>query len=91
MVAAGKVLPTVEGMDMKHVSLPPDADTYRAAEPGSIFVEFDVIDAQISPGGNEGWVIIFGPNSTLSRLAAQRGLAVTALPRVENIIIRETR
>ncbi len=90
MAAAGRVLPTVEGMDMKPVTAPPAPNAFRAAVRGSGFVEFDVIDAQTSPGGRANWLIIYGPKSALGRLAAGRGLTVEELPRVQNVVITET-
>jgi hypothetical protein len=53
-------------------------------------VEFDVVDAQVSPGGKLGWLIIYGPNSAIGRLAAKKGMTVASLPRVENVVITET-
>ena len=90
MARAGCVQPTLKGLDMKHVTAPPDPKAFRAAGAGSLFVEFDVVDAQVSPGGSPGWLIIYGPNSTLGRLDTRKGLAVAALPHVENIAITET-
>ena len=54
MAATGRMLPTVKGMEMKHVTAPPDPNAFRAAVPGSVFAEFDMIDAQVSRGGNAG-------------------------------------
>jgi len=90
MAAAGRMLPTVGGLDMKHVTAPPDPDAFRAATRGSVFVEFDMIDAETSPGGRIDWLIIYGPKSALGRLAAMRGLTVADLPRVQNVVIMET-
>lgn len=90
MAAAGRVQPTVAGLDMKHVTAPPDSNAFRAAVRGSVFVEFDVIDAETSPGGRAGWLIIYGPKSAPGRLAAGRGLTVAELPRVQNVMITET-
>ncbi len=86
----GRMQPTLKGMDMKHVTAPPDSDAFRAAAVGSVFVEFDMVDAQVSPGGNAAWLIVYGPNSVQGRLAAKRGIAVAELPRVENMTITET-
>ena len=90
MAAAGRMQPTVKGMEMKHVTVPPDPDAYRAAVAGSVFAEFDMIDAQVSRGGNAAWLIVYGPNSVLGRLAKQRGQSVAELPRIENLTITET-
>lgn len=70
MAAEGRVQPDLYGKDLKHATMLPDSGAYRAAEAGSVFVEFDVSDAQIAPSGRAGWVIIFGPNSPRGMLAA---------------------
>jgi hypothetical protein len=90
MVAAGRVQPTAAGLDMKHVTAPPDPDAFRAAPSGSVFAEFDVVDAQVAPGGHPSWLILYGANSTLGRLAARRGLPAAALPRAANVVVTET-
>lgn len=90
MTRTERVQPTLKGLDMKHVTVPPDPKAFRAAGAGSLFVEFDVVDAHVSPGGSPGWLVIYGPNSTLGRLDTRKGLTVAALPRVENIAIMET-
>ena len=51
MAAAGRVQPNLDGREMKHITAPPDPDSFRAATPGSVFVEFDVDDAQMTLGG----------------------------------------
>lgn len=85
----GRVLPTTAGQDMKHATAPPDPKAFRAAARGSVLVEFDVIDAQTSPGGRAGWLVIYGPKSALGRLAIGRGLTVAGLPRIQNVVITE--
>lgn len=90
MVAVGRVQPTLDGRDMKHVTAPPAPDEFRAADPGSVFVEFDVDDAQVLRGGREGWFIIYGPNSIHGRNALRKGEIVAELPVVQNIVITET-
>ena len=89
MVATGQVQPTLDGRDMKHVTSPPAPDDFRAANPGSMFVEFDVDDAQMLPGGREGWFILYGPNSVHGRNAARKGLTVTELSAAQNIVVME--
>ena len=89
MVATGRMQPTVKGLDMKHVTIPPDSNAYRATVTGSVFVEFDIIDAQTMPGGNPAGLIVYGPRSVHGRLAINRGLSVAELSRVENIVIME--
>jgi hypothetical protein len=88
MVAEGRVQPTLEGLEAKSVTVPPDPDAFRAARPGSVFVEFDVPAEQLARGGTSRWGIVFGPNSLYGRLAASRGKPVSALPEVINIILR---
>jgi hypothetical protein len=89
MVTTGQIQPTVTGLEMKHVTAPPDSSAFSSAPAGSVFVEFDIVDAQVSPGGNAAWLIVYGPNSIQGRLVARRGLAVAGLPRVENVMITE--
>lgn len=87
MAAEGRVQPDLYGKDLKHATLPPDAGAYRAAETGSVFVEFDVSDAQIAPGGRDGWAIIFGPNSPRGILEARRGRPLGGMPAAGNITV----
>lgn len=91
MVAAGRVQPTLDGRDMKHVTSPPAPNDFRAADPGSVFVEFDVDDAQMLPGGRAGWFILYGPNSVHGRNALRKDETVTALSVALNIAITETK
>lgn len=90
MVAAGRVQPTLDGREMKHVTAPPDSGSFRAADPGSVFAEFDVDDAQVVTGGRAGWYIICGPNCIHGRKALQNGIIVTQMPVVQNIVMRRT-
>ena len=90
MVAAGQVQPATDGREMKHVTAPPDPNGFRAADPGSVFAEFDVDDAQVVTGGRAGWYIIYGPNCIHGRKALQKGIIVTQLPAVQNIVITRT-
>lgn len=64
MAATGRVQPAIAGTDMKHVTAPPDPNAYSAAQKGSLLVEFGIIEAQTTPGGKTGWLIVFGSNST---------------------------
>jgi len=91
MVAAGRVKPNLDGREMKHVTAPPDPDSFRAAGPGSVFVEFDVDDAQMTSGGRQGWHILYGPNSVHGRNALRQGKLVAELPAVQNVVITETK
>ena len=88
MMATGRVQPRLSmGQDAAHVTLPPDPDAYRAAPIGSVFVEFDVDDAQMTSGGTAGWTIIYGPNSIYGTVAARRGNPLTGMPPATNLII----
>ncbi len=89
MVATGQMQPALDRREMKHVTAPPDRSSFRAADAGSIFIEFDVVDAQMAPGGKQGWYIVYGPNSFHGRNAISKGRTVAALPDVQNAIIME--
>lgn len=90
MVATGRVQPNrVTGKDMMHVTLPPDPAAFANPPKDSVFVEFDVEDAQMAPGGRAGWAIVFGPNSIQGILAARHGTPLTAMPTATNIVLRE--
>jgi hypothetical protein len=91
MVAEGKVQPTLTGLDAKSVTSPSDPDAYRAAAPGSLFVEFDLSGSQLASGGTAAWFIVFGPNSIFGRLAAKRGVPLDGMPEARNIVIRLTK
>jgi RHS repeat-associated protein len=88
MVTSGRVQPTLTGLELKSVSQPPNPASYSAANPGSIFVEFDVPTAQLTQGGTSLWQTIFGPNSIHGRLATKRGSNLPpGMPEVKNISI----
>ena len=91
MVKAGRMQPTLDGRETKHVTVPPDRSSFRAAEAGSVFVEFDTVDAQTAPGGKQGWYIIYGPSSFHGRNAIRKGRTVAALPDVQNVVIMESK
>ena len=91
MAAAGRVQPNLDGREMKHVTAPPDPDSFRAAEAGSVFVEFDVDDGQMTVGGRQDWYILYGPNSVHGRNALRNGKPVAELPAVQNVVITETK
>ena len=91
MVKAGRLQPTLDGREMKHVTVPPNSDGFRAADPGSVFAEFDIDDAQRATGGRQGWLIFYGPNCIHGRQALQRGMRVTEMPTVQNIVITRTK
>ncbi len=91
MVQAGRLLPTLRGEDMKHVTLPPSSQEFRSAPKGRVFAEFDIIDAYTSPGGKAGWLIVYGANSFLGQIALRGGLPHVELPRVLNVVITKTK
>lgn len=76
MVATGRVQPTTDGREMKHVTAPRDPNSFRAADPGSVFAGFDVDDAQVVTGGRAGWYIVYGPNCIHGRKALHKGMIV---------------
>jgi len=67
------------------VTVPPEPESFRAAKPGSVFAEFDVPEAQLKPGGDSGWGLVFGPNSNWGIIMARRGTPVDAMPEATNI------
>ncbi len=88
MAATGRVQPRLStGQDAAHVTRPPDPNAYRAAPVGSMFVEFDVDDVQMTAGGTAGWAIIYGPNSLYGIMAARRGKPLAAMPAATNLVI----
>lgn len=91
VVTTGRMQPTLDGRELKHVTAPPDRSSFRAADAGSIFVEFDMVDAQVAPGGKQGWFIVYGPYSFHGRNALRNGRTVATLPDVQNVVIREAK
>ncbi|KDE70481.1 hypothetical protein FUSO7_10625 [Fusobacterium necrophorum BFTR-2] len=66
-----------------------DINAFKAAKKGSIYVEFDVKTKVISPGGNENWEIISGPNSIRNRYYKQKGLpTIDEIPDAYNIEVK---
>jgi hypothetical protein len=65
-----------------NVASPAAPEAYmRQAASGSRYVEFDVPEDSLSPGGKAGWVTIRGPNSFWAR----GGLALPEMPPALNI------
>lgn len=91
MAATGRLQPTLKGTDMKHVTLPSDRNAFRSTVSGSLFAEFDMVDAQTMPGGNSAWLIVYGPRSIHGKLALKKGLSVAELPYVKNLRIIEVK
>ncbi|MCG6842218.1 hypothetical protein [Fusobacterium nucleatum] len=87
MLATGKV--QMSQADITHVANPADINAFKGAKKGSIYVEFDVKTKVISPGGNENWGIISGPNSIRNRFYKQKGLStIDEIPDAYNIEIK---
>ena len=87
MVSTGKVQMSANGMT--HVSNPADINAFaKQAKKGSVYVEFDVPSASVSPGGKDSWGIINGPGSPKDRLYIRNGLpGITEMPNATNIVI----
>ncbi len=75
MVETGKV--QMSQNNMTHVANPADKNSFKAAEQGSLYVEFDVSNNYLSQGGQEGWGIIYFPGSIQDRLNQLKGLPPT--------------
>ena len=87
MLATGKV--QMSQADITHVANPADINAFKGAKKGSVYVEFDVKTKVISPGGNENWGIISGPNSIRNRFYKQKGLStIEEIPDAYNIEIK---
>jgi hypothetical protein len=84
MLNSGLVQPGRTGVI--NVARPADVESYmRQAAPGTRYVEFDVPESSLVPGGREGWATIPGPDSIYSRLNARRGLPPYEFPLALNI------
>ena len=87
MLATGKV--QMSQADITHMANPADINAFKGAKKGSVYVEFDVKTKVISPGGNENWGIISGPNSIRNRFYKQKGLStIDEIPDAYNIEIK---
>jgi hypothetical protein len=65
-----------------NVASPADSAAYmRQAASGTRYVEFNVPEDSLSPGGKAGWATIRGPNSFWAR----GGLALPEMPPALNI------
>ena len=73
-----------------HVANPAEINAFSKQAPkGFVYVEFDVPNDTIFPGGRDGWGIIAGPGSLYDRLAIKKGLpAITEMPQAINIEIK---
>ncbi len=67
-----------------HVAFPNDINAFKAANPGSVYVEFDVPGSSVKPT-QPGWGKIVGSNSLEGRLAAKKGQPVPQMPAAQNI------
>lgn len=86
MLKSGKV--QMSQGNMTHVTIPANPAAFKAAKPGSIFVEFDVPLNSVVPGGKQGWGIIPGEGSIYDKLSIQKGLKGFSMPPATNIIKR---
>jgi hypothetical protein len=73
--------------NMTHITNPANPDAFKAAKPGSIYVEFDVPASSVVPGGKEGWGIIPGSGSIYDKLNIRKGLPGYKMPKATNIQI----
>ncbi|GAA1717087.1 TreTu family toxin [Fodinicola feengrottensis] len=71
--------------DRTFVVYPASPNAYVSARPGSVYVEFDVPQSLLSPGGRPGDYKLSGPGSLDGRLAARKGLPLPQLPAAVNI------
>ena len=86
MVETGRVQES--GGHITHVTNPANPNSYQAAHPGSLYVEFDVPSNTLLQGGNEDWNIINGPGSLGDKLAQSKGSPpITKMPNANNITI----
>ena len=84
MVDTGMVQPGQSGAIS--VASPTNPRAYlRQAVPGSLYVEFDVPEGSLIPGGAKGWATIPGPDTVFTRYNIQRGLAPYDFPSAQNI------
>lgn len=59
---------------------------FRQAQPGSIYVEFDVPTSSLSQT-KDVWAKILGPSTPEARLRQRKGLTVPEMPYAKNIKI----
>jgi len=86
MSDSGMVQPGQGGRS--YVVHPSDSESFgKQAAPGSFYVEFDVPEGVLRPGGAPGWYQISGPDSLYGRLAARQGVEIPQFPRASNILI----
>lgn len=80
----------MSGDNKVHVVNPAEIHAFsKQASKDSIYVEFDVPNNTVFPGGRDGWGILAGPGSLYDRLAIKKGLpAITEMPQVTNIEIK---
>ncbi|MBL6446734.1 hypothetical protein JMN32_10450 [Fulvivirga sp. 29W222] len=78
--------------DLHHILLN-GADGFRKqAKTGWVYVEYDIpANTFIGKGGNEGWGIIFGENSTFGKFYLKKGYEGIGMPEVKNVRIIETK
>jgi hypothetical protein len=84
MVSSGMVQEGSGGVT--YVANPADPAAYaRQAVPGSFYLEFEVPQSSLSPGGEPGWAQIRGPNFWMSQRLAKLGRPVPQFPPALNI------
>lgn len=83
MVSTGRVQESRCGVT--YVCRPSDPDAYRAAGPGSVYVEFRLGPEHLVRTGDR-WARVIGPRSSEARLKG-RG-PVTGMPPAFDIVVR---
>ena len=71
----------------KDVVFPPDPESFKAADPGSLYVEFDVPESSLK-NKSQRQKQIPGTMGFHARLAASKGLPVAQMPKASNIKIK---
>jgi len=86
MVKSGSVQESLSGGGYTNVLNPPNPVAYKAAVPGSLYVEFDVPASSVLPK-SVGQGLIPGPSGIYAKLALRKGLPVPQMPKATNIKI----
>jgi hypothetical protein len=83
MLSTGMVQPG--GGGFSYVVYPADPNAYISARAGSVYVEFDVPQSSLIPGGRPGDFKMSDSTTIFSRLAVSKGGAPLELPEAKNI------